>query len=120
MDSNLETIEINIDKEVLEQAEAILAKLGLTLEQAVNIFLRQLIVEQGIPFKITLRPPVHDDVEIRDAIEAFDCLRSLRGILANSEFAGMDKKQIREMRLREKYPEYFEDADNKQGWFHGK
>ena len=46
---------ISIDAETKAQAQAILADLGLDLSTAVNIFLRQMVYEDGIPFRITRR-----------------------------------------------------------------
>lgn len=48
---------ISIDAETKAQAQAILADLGLDLSTAVNIFLRQMVYEDGIPFRITRRTP---------------------------------------------------------------
>lgn len=48
---------ISIDAETKAQAQAMLADLGLDLSTAVNIFLRQMVYEDGIPFRITRRTP---------------------------------------------------------------
>lgn len=46
------TIHIRVDSEVKENAEEILNSLGLTLSGAVNVFLRKIIQENGIPFSL--------------------------------------------------------------------
>lgn len=43
---------IKIDQEIKEQAQKLFASLGLDMTTAVNIFLRQAIKEQAIPFRI--------------------------------------------------------------------
>ena len=43
---------ITIDVETKAQAQELLAELGLDLSTAVNIFLRQMIHENAIPFDI--------------------------------------------------------------------
>lgn len=55
----METTNLNIrtDKEVKAAAEMIFEELGLTMTTAVNIFLRQTIRENGIPFELKLNIP---------------------------------------------------------------
>ncbi len=43
---------IKIDPELKEQAQALFDSLGLSLSAAVNVFLRQAVREQAIPFRI--------------------------------------------------------------------
>lgn len=55
----METTNLNIrtDKEVKAAAERIFDELGLNMTTAVNIFLRQTIRENGIPFELRLDVP---------------------------------------------------------------
>ena len=55
----MESTNLNIrtDKEVKLQAEKIFNALGLNMTTAVNIFLRQAIRENGIPFEVKLDVP---------------------------------------------------------------
>ncbi len=48
---------ISIDAEVKKQAQELFARLGMDLSTAVNIFLRQSIRTQSIPFMITAEVP---------------------------------------------------------------
>lgn len=48
---------ISIDADVKKQAQELFAKLGMDLSTAVNIFLRQSIRSQSIPFEITAEIP---------------------------------------------------------------
>ena len=50
-------ISIRVDEDVKKEAEALFAKLGLTLSAATNVFYRQAVRTQGIPFLITARTP---------------------------------------------------------------
>lgn len=50
-------LNIRIDKEVKVTAERIFDELGLNMTTAVNIFLRQTIRENGIPFALRLDTP---------------------------------------------------------------
>ena len=51
---NLSNISIQIDEDVKKDAEVIFAKLGLTLSAATNVFYRQVILTQSIPFPLTI------------------------------------------------------------------
>ena len=55
----METTNLNIrtDKNVKEAAEKIFNELGLNMTTAVNIFLRQTIRTNGIPFELSLNTP---------------------------------------------------------------
>lgn len=50
-------LNIRTDKDVKAQAEKIFDALGLNMTTAINIFLRQAIRENGIPFEIKLNVP---------------------------------------------------------------
>lgn len=48
---------ITIDADVKKQAQELFADLGLDLSTAVNIFLRQAIRENGLPFEMRVAKP---------------------------------------------------------------
>lgn len=50
-------LNIRTEKTVKEAAESIFAELGLNMTTAVNMFLRQTIRENGIPFSLKLNMP---------------------------------------------------------------
>jgi len=52
------TLTTRVDPEIKAEAEATVAPLGITLSQAVNIFLHRLIAEGGLPFD--MRQPRYD------------------------------------------------------------
>ena len=60
---------ITIDSETKAQAQELLSDLGLDLSTAVNIFLRQAIRENAIPFSISRDVPNADTIA---AIEELD------------------------------------------------
>lgn len=49
-------LNIRVDKDVKSAAEAIANALGMNLSTAVNIFLRQMVSYDGLPFEVRLRP----------------------------------------------------------------
>ncbi len=50
-------LNIRVDKKVKKAAEKIFDELGLTMTTAVNVFLRQTIRENGVPFALKLDTP---------------------------------------------------------------
>ena len=59
---------IKIDPELKEQAQDLFESLGMNLTTAVNIFLRQSVREQAIPFRIGEPVPNAETLQaIRDA-----------------------------------------------------
>ena len=56
-------INVNVDLETKEQATKLLKELGLDMTTAINIFLKRLILEQGIPFEVSLKIPNAETLE---------------------------------------------------------
>ncbi len=50
------SINLRIDKELKKQAEQLFATLGINMTTAMNIFLRQAVREQALPFKVSAAP----------------------------------------------------------------
>ena len=48
---------IRMDKDVKEQAQRIFSQLGMDMTTAVNVFLRQVIRHNGLPFELRLDTP---------------------------------------------------------------
>lgn len=57
-DSNLS---IRVDKEIKEQAEEVLKRLGIPMSSAINIFLNQIILRQGLPFDVKISEPIYEE-----------------------------------------------------------
>jgi addiction module RelB/DinJ family antitoxin len=45
-----------VDSQQKAAAEAVLAKLGISVGDAINLFLSQVGIQEGIPFPVTTRP----------------------------------------------------------------
>ncbi len=43
-----------VEPEIKEQAEQVLEKLGIPMSNAIGMFLRQVVLQQGIPFEMKL------------------------------------------------------------------
>ena len=58
-------ISMRIDPEVKSEAESIFGNFGLTLADAINVFLHKSIMEGGLPFDV--RQPRYNAVTIQEA-----------------------------------------------------
>mgnify|MGYP003306023865 FL=1 len=61
--NNSTNLNIRIDKSVKENSEKVLEDLGLNMTTAINIFLRQVIRVNGIPFEIKGNTPNKETIE---------------------------------------------------------
>lgn len=43
-----------VEPEIKEQAEIVLNKLGIPMSNAINIFLRQIVLQKGLPFEVKI------------------------------------------------------------------
>ncbi|MBE6036276.1 MAG: type II toxin-antitoxin system RelB/DinJ family antitoxin [Clostridiales bacterium] len=50
-------LNVRVNKEVKAAAEQIFETLGLNMTTAINMFLRQTVLHQGLPFNVTLHIP---------------------------------------------------------------
>lgn len=57
MEKATSPININVDSRVKRESTEILNSLGLNMTSAINIYLNQIIIHNGIPFEITNRKP---------------------------------------------------------------
>lgn len=77
-------INIRVDSEVKQQAEAIFNELGLNMSTAMNMFLRHAIRYGGIPFDLRLNLPNEDTRAAMDDVnnnrnmsKSFDSIEDL-------------------------------------------
>lgn len=54
---------IRMDKDTKEKAQSLFSKFGLDMTTAINMFLKQSIREEAIPFNLTLHIPNKETVE---------------------------------------------------------
>ena len=62
-------ITLRVDEDLKKQAETLFSELGLNLTTAFNIFLRQSVREQQIPFQVTKNVPNAVTLAAMDASE---------------------------------------------------
>ena len=63
---------ISMDADVKEEAQKLFSEFGLDLTTAVNIFLRQSIREQRIPFEITMNVPNAETVQALEEVKEME------------------------------------------------
>ena len=59
------TVFARVEPEVKKQAEIVLERLGIPMSNAVDMFLRQVVIQRGIPFEMKLpanRPLILDEL----------------------------------------------------------
>ena len=47
---------VRVDSQLKQQAEILFQEMGMNMSMAINIFLKQVVKDQGIPFTITNKP----------------------------------------------------------------
>ena len=63
------SIHVRVEPQVKKEVEEILNNLGMTSTEAINIYLKQIILNSGIPFEI--KTPQYSD-EMKEAIKEAD------------------------------------------------
>lgn len=63
-------VTIRVDEELKKQADFLFSDLGMSLSTAFNIFLKQSVREQGMPFKISRNVPNAVTLAAMDAAES--------------------------------------------------
>ena len=66
------TMNIRVDSDIKNNAKEIFAELGMDLTTAVNIFLRQLIRHQGIPFELKISVPNKETIEAINEVKKME------------------------------------------------
>ena len=65
-------IRSRIDSAIKEEAQALLARFGLNMSEAIRLFLHQVVIEKGLPFQVKLstEQALEHDRWFREQIEA--------------------------------------------------
>jgi DNA-damage-inducible protein J len=79
------TIQFRTDDKTKSASTALFNKLGITMSEAINLFLRQSIMRGGIPFSITVPKKSSEEPEDDFAASLVDALRRYK-TLNNAEF----------------------------------
>jgi DNA-damage-inducible protein J len=93
------TIQIRTDAEVKEAADSIFNRLGITMSDGINIFLRQVQIHQGFPFEVRLNQQPLCGSKAETVEERLAYIRSMHGKFKESKFSS---EQLFEERQRHK------------------
>lgn len=72
MSKNTINLSVRVNAELKHEAESLLADLGMNMTTAINLFLRQTVRNQGIPFSISI-----DEIPNRKTLAAMKEVQTL-------------------------------------------
>lgn len=109
------SMNIRTDSTIKKQAEMIFAEFGLNMTTAVNMFLRQTIREQGIPFNLTLKKSSFEDIrnnKMEQRIARLEQIDKAIVLAKDEEMLYIPRSKVTEQALtclavmeKERYPE---------------
>ena len=76
--------QIRIDSDIKKQASSLFCRLGLDMSSAVNLFLHQCVLRDGLPFSVEL-PPYNQKV--------LDAMAEARNISRDPDVPGYDSME---------------------------
>jgi len=80
------TIQVRTDNNTKNASAAIFEQLGMTMSEAINLFLRQSIMKGGIPFSLTLPNKPEIGTEIIENEALIDALKRYKNINGETQF----------------------------------
>jgi DNA-damage-inducible protein J len=99
--AGVSNLNIKIDRDLKAQADKLFSDMGMNLTTAVNVFVRQAVLEKAIPFRIyrgadSAGPAV--SVPQRQA-----AMQEIREMLSDIDGVGIDLNKVREERRTAKF-----------------
>lgn len=86
----LARISVNVDADTKQVAEDLLNEMGLTMTVAINMYLKRIALERGIPFEVTTRVPNATTIEAIEegrriandqSVPGFDSIEALKAAI---------------------------------------
>ena len=77
------SLSIEIDRELKREADALFNAMGMTLTTAVNVFVRQAVQDQAIPFQIHL----NDRARFHNLLNSMRAEAAKRGFMTDEEIS---------------------------------
>ena len=74
------TLNIRVNPDVKENAESVLAQLGIPMATAIDMYLKQISLVGGIPFSVVL-PKAANSVQSLSLLQTDNCLRMQRQVM---------------------------------------
>ena len=86
-----DSVYMRIDPTLKANSEAVLRQLGLTHNDAINIFLNQVVLQRGLPFSVKM-PPMTKEQAMLELLERF---REAEESFANEPHLTLDELKAR-------------------------
>lgn len=81
--SDLASLNVKIDREIKKEADSIANSMGMTLSTAINIFVRQMVNERAIPFRVHMVD--NDTSQFHQLIDSIRFENQEKGFLSDDE-----------------------------------
>ena len=78
--TELTSLNIKVNRDLKKQADTLFNEMGMTLTTAVNIFIRQAVLEQAIPFRIYVNSDRAVALKAKEAMKAMQEQAAVNGI----------------------------------------
>lgn len=62
-------INVVVDEKTKQEVEVLLDEMGLTMTSAINIYLKRIVMEGGIPFNVSAKIPNQTTIKAMDEFE---------------------------------------------------
>ena len=83
---SIATVKARIDSTVKAESEAVLRSLGMDMSGAIKVFLRQVVMQGGLPFEVRLQPNARTLAAITDSYnDKMESAESLDAMFADLE-----------------------------------
>jgi DNA-damage-inducible protein J len=96
--ADVTNLNIKIDRELKNKADKLFNEMGMNLTTAVNVFVRQAVLERAIPFKISRGTEATVSIDQRRA-----AMQEIRDMLSNVDGGSVDLNQMRAERRAAKF-----------------
>ena len=98
--ADVTNLDIRIERDLKAKADKLFSDMGMSLTTAVNVFVRQAVFEQAIPFKIDQSS---ESVAAAGTERKRAAMQEIRELLADLDGEDIDLNQIRTERRAAKY-----------------
>ena len=77
--SNMTNLNIRVDSSTKKQAEELFSDLGLSMSSAINVFLKQAISRNGMPFEVVRREDFYSNFNQKYLLRSIEQLEAGKG-----------------------------------------
>ena len=99
--ANVTNLNIKIDRELKTKADRLFNDMGMNLTTAVNVFVRQAVLERAIPFKISRN--AENTKTVASIEQRRMVMQEIRDLLADTDGSAIDLEQMKMERRMAKY-----------------